>query len=63
MTIEELQRVLATGAGVLSGACSAGVIVLINWSLTRSDLSVPWLAVGFVAVVAAETPELVQQLG
>ena len=48
---------MATGAvvaGLVGGACSAGLIALINTALNRADLSRTFLVVGFAALVAGK---------
>ena len=49
--------VTATGAvvaGLVGGACSAGLIALVNTALNRADLSRTLLVVGFAGLVAAK---------
>jgi putative pyoverdin transport system ATP-binding/permease protein len=44
----------AVGAGLISGACSAGLIALINTALHRAGLSRTLLVVGFAGLVASK---------
>jgi putative ATP-binding cassette transporter len=49
-----LTAAAAVGAGLVSGACSAGLIALINTALNRVDLSRTVLVVGFAGLVAGK---------
>ncbi len=44
---------LTTLVALLSGACNAGLIALVNAALTHSRLSLKWLATAFIALTAA----------
>jgi putative ATP-binding cassette transporter len=46
--------VTAVAAGLVSGACSAALIALINIALSRGPLSARWLLGGFVALTLAK---------